>query len=158
MQIDIIDETQRLTAEQTDLVFSILNHASEYIALSGEVECSVTFVDNARIQEINRDYRQKDMPTDVISFALDDEIEDEILPQLSGFEDVVHHLGDIIVSVDKMIEQAQEYNHSVERELGFLVVHGFLHLNGYDHMTSEDEEEMFSLQQDILDDFGLSRG
>lgn len=158
MHIDIIDETERLTTEQLALVANILNYASDYIALSGDVECAVTFVDNERIQEINRDYRQKDMPTDVISFALDDEVADEILPQLSGFEDVVHHLGDIIVSVDKMVEQAQEYNHSVERELGFLVVHGFLHLNGYDHMTPEDEEEMFSLQHDILDEFGLSRG
>ena len=68
------------------------------------------------------------------------------------------HLGDIIISFEKTVEQAEDYGHSVERELAFLAVHGFLHLNGYDHQTEADEKEMFSLQEEVLEENGFSRG
>ena len=113
---------------------------------------SVSLVDNEYIHYINREYRQIDRPTDVISFAfLDDGHEyDKVL-----FKKGLVTLGDIYISVDKAIEQAKEYGHSIKRELSFLFVHGLLHLCGYDHMTKEDEEVMFALQDKILKEKGV---
>ena len=109
---------------------------------------------NCRIQEINREYRDKDKATDVISFAMEELGEGEI--PLSGV-DMPRILGDIIISLAKAKEQAEDYGHSFIRELGFLSVHGFLHLLGYDHEIEEDEQKMFGRQKDILDEFGLKR-
>ncbi|MBQ3475446.1 MAG: rRNA maturation RNase YbeY [Bacilli bacterium] len=110
---------------------------------------SVIIVDNKEIHKINKEYRGIDRPTDVISFALEEDENYEIKERL---------LGDIYISIDKVYEQAKEYNHSVKRELFFLVTHGFLHLLGYDHMKKEDEEIMFPLQEKILDKYGVKRG
>ena len=109
---------------------------------------SIIIVDNEKIHEINKTYRGIDRPTDVISFALEEDENYEVKERL---------LGDIYISIDKVFEQAKEYNHSVKRELFFLVTHGFLHLLGYDHMTEEEEKEMFSLQEKILDEYGVKR-
>jgi probable rRNA maturation factor len=111
-------------------------------------------VTNERIHEINREYRDKDAPTDVISFAMEELGEGEI--ELIGAE-LPRVLGDIIISIPKAEEQAEEYGHSFIRELGFLSVHGFLHLLGYDHMEKEEEEKMFARQKEILDAYGLTR-
>ncbi|MBF0780924.1 MULTISPECIES: rRNA maturation RNase YbeY [unclassified Granulicatella] len=157
MIIDLIDETNQVASEHLKLVEDIIDFSSDYLQLPKGVECAITFVDNARIQEINRDYRGKDTPTDVISFALDDVVDGEVHLDSSVYQDAPHHLGDIILSIDRAREQAIEYGHSFERELGFLALHGFLHLNGYDHLTPEDEKEMFGLQADILNAFGLGR-
>ena len=116
--------------------------------LNDNSEISVTFVTNERIQEVNREYREKDQPTDVISFAIEEFGEGEI--EIIGV-DMPRVLGDIIISIPSAKEQAKEYGHSFIRELGFLAVHGFLHLLGYDHETQEDEEEMFNKQKEILD-------
>lgn len=158
MDITLVDKTAKLTEEQIELVTNILEFASnqEPLNLSEDTEMSVTFVDNKEIHEINLEYRHKDGPTDVISFALEDEGIDELPFDMEGF-DMPRNIGDIIVSVEKISEQAADFNHSFERELGFLVVHGFLHLNGYDHMNEADEKEMFTLQGKILDDYGLQR-
>ncbi|MGX7023862.1 rRNA maturation RNase YbeY [Vagococcus hydrophili] len=158
MDITIVDKTNKITDEQLKLVSDIIDFASETpsLELADDTEMSVTFVTNEEIHEINRKYREKDAPTDVISFALEDEGIDEMSLDFSKFG-IPRNLGDIIVSVEKITEQANEFNHSFERELGFLVVHGFLHLNGYDHMTEPDEKEMFGLQRKILDDYGLKR-
>ena len=119
---------------------------------------SVTFMDNAAIQEINREYRGKDMPTDVISFAFEEETAEE-MPIIfdEALEEMPRDLGDIMISIERAKEQAAEYGHTYDRELGFLALHGFLHINGYDHMTPEDEKEMFGLQKEILDAYGLKR-
>lgn len=109
---------------------------------------SVIIIDNERIHEINREYRGVDRPTDVISFALEENEEYESKERL---------LGDIFISIDKVYEQAENYGHSVKRELFFLVTHGFLHLLGYDHMKKEDEEVMFPLQEKILNEYGVKR-
>lgn len=119
-----------------------------------QAEVSVTIVSNDDIHQINKEYRGKDAPTDVISFALEEEGEGEI--EIVGAE-MPPVLGDIIISADRTREQAEEYNHSFKRELGFLAVHGFLHLLGYDHMTKEEEEEMFTKQKELLDAYGLKR-
>lgn len=152
--IDFIDETETLSEEQTSLVQNILNFAAEKEGVEDESEVSVTFVTNERIQEINREYRGKDQPTDVISFALEELGEDEV--EIIGAE-IPRVLGDIIISIDRTKEQAEEYNHSVSRELGFLALHGFLHLLGYDHIEEEEEKQMFKRQKDILDEYGLKR-
>ncbi|WP_071395808.1 rRNA maturation RNase YbeY [Bacillus tuaregi] len=154
IMIDFIDETNELTAEDLERLEKLLFFAANKEAVEENSELSVTFVTNDRIQQINREYRDKDRPTDVISFAMEELGEGEI-PLVGG--DMPRVLGDIIISLAKAREQADEYGHSFIRELGFLAVHGFLHLLGYDHETVEDEKKMFSRQKDILDEFGLQR-
>jgi len=110
---------------------------------------SIIFVDNKQIKELNKNYRGLDKETDVISFALEDN------------EDIINTdirvLGDIYISIPKCLEQAENYDHSVKRELSFLTVHGLLHLLGYDHMNKDEEEEMFQLQELILNEEGIRR-
>lgn len=158
MEIAFLDETNTVSQEKINEIDELLQYAADYLKLPEDTEMSVTFMDNAAIQIINRDYRDKDQPTDVISFALEEETEEE-LPII--FDDEMptmpRNLGDIMISVERAKEQASEYGHSYDRELGFLALHGFLHINGYDHMTSEDEKEMFGLQKEILDAYGLKR-
>lgn len=158
MELDLFDETNTVQEEHKELVSTILEFAAKKLELSDNTEVSVTFVTNQRIQEINREYRDKDQPTDVISFALEDEMDDEPEFFLGDFEGLIpKNIGDIIISIDRTKEQAAEYGHSFQRELGFLALHGFLHLNGYDHMNEEDEKEMFGLQKQILEEYGLGR-
>jgi probable rRNA maturation factor len=152
--IDCIDETEKLTEEQMLEIKRVITFAARNQKVETNSEVSITFVSNDRIQEINREYRDKDKPTDVISFAMEELGEGEV--ELIG-ADMPRVLGDIIISIPKAIEQAEEYGHSFLRELGFLAVHGFLHLLGYDHMTEKDEKEMFTLQKEILDEYGLER-
>lgn len=158
MQLDLFDETNQITLEQKEMIRSLIDFASSYMRLADDTELSIAFVDDKRIQKINREYRQKDQATDVISFALEDDVENELFLDLSGFEgDIPRNIGDVMISVEKTANQAKEYGHSFERELGFLALHGFLHLNGYDHMTIVEEKEMFDLQKEILDAYGLER-
>ena len=110
---------------------------------------SIVLTDNKRIHEINKVYRNVDAPTDVISFAFQDE-------PLNPSSDLTN-LGEIYISLEKASSQALEYNHSFERELSFLTVHGLLHLLGYDHMNETDEKEMFDLQDKILKNLGIER-
>ena len=152
--IDYIDESKIVKEEDQQLIESLLQFAAEKEGISEECELSVTFVDNEAIRQINKEYRGKDAPTDVISFAMEEMGEEEIA--IVGV-DLPRVLGDIIISVDRTKEQAEEYGHSFQRELGFLALHGFLHLLGYDHIEKEDEIVMFTKQKDILDSYGLSR-
>ncbi|KYD02074.1 rRNA maturation RNase YbeY [Bacillus atrophaeus] len=152
--IDIIDETESIAEEMLKEVEKLLQFAAEREGVQDQAEVSVTIVTNDEIQQINKEYRGKDTPTDVISFALEEEGEGEV--EIVGAE-MPPVLGDIIISADRTKEQAEEYGHSFLRELGFLAVHGFLHLLGYDHMTKEQEEEMFTKQKDLLDNYGLTR-
>lgn len=154
LSIDIFDQTETLSSEEIETIENLLQFAALEERVPKDSEVSVTFVTNKDIQEINRDYRGKDQPTDVISFALEETGGDEV--EIQG-ADLPPHLGDIIISIEKAKEQAEEYGHSFMRELGFLSVHGFLHLLGYDHMTKEEEEKMFSRQKEILEKFGLKR-
>lgn len=110
---------------------------------------SIIFVSEERIHEINRDYRGIDRVTDVISFAFEDN------PDI--IYDDFRFLGEIYICIPRMIEQANMYGHSEMRELAFLTVHGILHLLGYDHMTKEEEEIMFSKQELILDAANIKR-
>ncbi len=162
LDIALFDETNRVQEKHLKLIKDLIVSASKKLQLGDNFEMSVTIVDNQRIQEINREYRKMDKPTDVISFAIEDNDEEDFG---AFFDDFVNEeeieiprlLGDIFISMDKAEEQAEEFGHSLDREIGFLAVHGFLHLNGYDHQTEEEEREMFSLQDEILEENGLER-
>ena len=145
LNLDFMDETNELQNGDIEMLEKLLNFAAEKENVEDDSELSVTFVSNERIQEINREYRDKDPATDVISFAMEELGEGEI-PLIGA--DMPRVLGDIIISTEKAREQAAEYGHSFSRELGFLTVHGFLHLLGYDHEIEEDEKKMFSRQKD----------
>ncbi|EDL63162.1 rRNA maturation RNase YbeY [Bacillus sp. SG-1] len=154
LEIDFLDETNKLSESDRELVQSLLDYAAGQENVEPASELTVSFVTNERIQEINKEYRDKDQPTDVISFALEELGEDETVIVGDGIPRI---LGDIIISVEKAKDQADEYGHSFSRELGFLALHGFLHLLGYDHMNEEDEKRMFGRQKEILDGYGLQR-
>ena len=139
------DQYEDIYLELMKITFSTLKIKCDPIV-------SVSFVGNKYIHKINKKYRQIDRPTDVISFAFLDAEEsyDKILYSQGH---VV--LGDIYISIDKAKEQAEEYQHNLNRELCFLFIHGLLHLLGYDHMKKEDEEVMFALQDQILSKKGV---
>ena len=110
---------------------------------------NIVIVDNKKIREINRDYRNKDAVTDVISFAFE-EVKDV------NYEDV-RFLGEIYISYERCKEQASDFGHSVRREFCYLAVHGLLHLLGYDHMNEEDKKVMRSLEEEILNEYDITR-
>ncbi|MDK8180986.1 rRNA maturation RNase YbeY [Paenibacillus sp. UMB4589-SE434] len=144
--------------EQLELILAEAAHMEGVT----EGEVALTFVDDERIHELNRDYRGIDRPTDVLSFALN-ESTDEELDILYEVEDeselltIGDMLGDIIISTERAQAQAEEYGHSLEREIGFLFVHGFLHLLGYDHQDDESERVMMDKQEAVLAKVGLTR-
>lgn len=110
---------------------------------------NVIIVDDKEIHRINKEYRNIDRPTDVISFALEDDH--------SFNREDIRVLGDIYISIDHVKSQSKEYGHSFKRELFFLAVHGLLHLLGYDHMKEEDEKVMFAKQEEVLSRYGIKR-
>ncbi len=130
----------------SELVF---NH----LKLDGYFIYEVNLVDLDFIHKLNREHRNIDRPTDVISFAFEDEVEGSY--KINKDINIPRVLGEIFISIDKAKEQSISYNHSFEREMSFLFVHGLLHLLGYDHMNKEDEEVMFKLQDEILDPLKL---
>lgn len=144
---EIINETNEKIIELED-VKRVLDKAIE-IEKVGVVVFNVIIVDNEYIHELNRKYRNIDRPTDVITFALEDN------PDIKY--DDFRLLGDIYISIDKAHSQAVEYGHSFKREICFLAVHGFLHLLGYDHMEKEDEKVMFSRQELILNETNITK-
>lgn len=114
---------------------------------------SITFTDNEGIRALNNEYRHKDSATDVLSFPMYT-MRDGDVPE----EDMAAELGDIVLSLERAGEQAKEYGHSFERETAFLTVHSVLHLLGYDHETSPEEEaDMFRRQREIMEILGLKR-
>lgn len=144
MEIDFLNQGPKAYDEYEHVFNEYYVKIFEELKLDGEYITDVTIVDNKKIHKINREFRNVDRPTDVISFAfLDDQKEKE----LKGGP---INLGQIIISFEKAEKQAKEYGHSLKREMVFLFVHGMLHLLGYDHMKEEDEKVMFKLQDDIL--------
>ena len=145
-EITITNETDEYVDE------TLLNKVADYAMKSEDVNngvVNIIIVDNKKIREINKKYRGIDRETDVISFALED---DDTFIELP-----IRVLGDIYISIDKVKVQASEYGHSEKREICFLVVHGILHLLGYDHMNTSDEKVMFSKQDKILDELDIRR-
>lgn len=129
---------------------AIIEQALKTLGIEDDVEVSCVLVDDERIHEINREYRHIDRSTDVISFAMEDNDQFYV-------EGMPRTLGDIFISVDHAKKQAEEYGHSLRREMCFLFTHGILHLLGYDHMTDEQEKEMFGLQDEILGALSIER-
>ena len=129
---------------------AIIEQALKTLGIEDDVEVSCVLVDDERIHEINREYRHIDRSTDVISFAMEDNDQFYV-------EGMPRTLGDIFISVDHAKKQAEEYGHSLRREMCFLFTHGILHLLGYDHMTDEQEKEMFGLQDQILGALSIER-
>ena len=135
---EIINDTN-YKIENLDTLNNYLNFLVKKRNLEDAI-FNIIFVTSEKIHEINKEYRNVDRVTDVISFALE-----------------IRMLGDIYICVEKMKEQAELYNHSVLREMCFLTTHGLLHLLGYDHMEEDDEKVMFSLQEELLNEYGIKR-
>lgn len=146
MSIGIFNKTE----EKIDKSFvrKVVKHTLKKMEAE-KSEVNIIFVGLEEIHEINKTYRNVDRPTDVISFALED------TEDVTVYEERV--LGDIYICLDKVHEQAKEYGHTEIREMAFLIVHGLLHLLGYDHMIKEDEKIMFGLQEEILNEMGITR-
>lgn len=147
MEIGLFNETEKEFDNYFDLIKKVLIHGLEKLKIN-DVEFNIIIVDNEYIRNLNRNYRHIDRETDVITFALEDD---------KTFNPEERVLGDIYISIEKAISQSLEYNHSLERELCFLAVHGLLHLLGYDHIKKEEEEVMFKLQGEILDEMGIKK-
>ena len=145
INISCLQPEVTISAAMEETVRKVLNKAAELHALTENTEVSVAFCDDNHIHELNRDFRQVDRPTDVLSFALNEGDEPDIVD--GPAEEL---LGDIIISVDTLVRQAEEYGHSVERELAYLTVHGFMHLMGYDHQTEADKLEMRQEEEAVL--------
>ncbi|SMF88535.1 probable rRNA maturation factor [Paenibacillus uliginis N3/975] len=156
--------------EQEDFVISddLISLLERILQQAGTVEgvtegeVDLTFVDDDQIHELNKEYRGIDRPTDVLSFAMNEETDEELqiiyeLDDEDELGNVPDVLGDIIISVPRAKLQSEEYGHSLERELGFLFVHGFLHLLGYDHQDEASEAVMMGKQEAVLAEVGLTR-
>ena len=152
MDIDFVfdNEVDNFETNYEQDFIAIIEQALKTLGIEDDVEVSCVLVDDERIHEINREYRHIDRSTDVISFAMEDndQFYVEGMPRTSGA---------IFISVDHAKKQAEEYGHSLRREMCFLFTHGILHLLGYDHMTDEQEKEMFGLQDEILGALSIER-
>ena len=146
MELTLINQLEDAAWEkQLPLLEAIMARCEQVLRLEESYLVSLVIVDDEQIRAINRYYRKIDKPTDVISFALKDQEDD--YEMMEGERE----LGDIFINVDALKRQAEAYGHSEEREFGFLFTHGLLHLCGYDHMSEEQEREMFALQEQIID-------
>ena len=147
-----------------ELAKRVVNHCLDYAQFPYEAEVNLTLTDNEGIHAINKEFRQINRPTDVLSFPmldyeipgdftfLDDEDCEDFNPDTGEAL-----LGDIVISVDKVLEQAESYGHSIEREYAFLITHSMLHLFGYDHMTEEEAKVMEAKQTEILNQMNILR-
>ena len=145
IKVNLINEFE-FTFKEEKIVKKIVKTICKVEKVKGKHVVSIIIVDNQKIHEINKQYRNIDRPTDVISFAA-----------IDGEETLPEEMGDIFISYEKIMEQAKEYEHSILRELAFLVTHGMYHLLGYDHMNQEDEKIMFAKQENILKSINLTR-
>ena len=133
IEISYFNKTEYETEQFETIGTVITKNAYNYMKVEGDKEISFIFLNNEEIHEMNRNYREKDYPTDVLTFPGEDD-----------------YLGDVFISIDKVKEQAIEFNHSIETEMSFMFVHGFLHSIGYDHLNDEEHKTMFDLQDQIL--------
>jgi probable rRNA maturation factor len=152
-KIYVFNETTKLLKKETKIIRKVLKKLFKKEKIKRNIEINIVFVDDEKICALNKEYRNIDKPTDVLSFALLDKTSDEI--EIKNFE--FNTLGDIYISVDRAKEQALLYGHSFLREIVFLAVHGTLHLLGYSHENKEKEKIMFSKQEEILNECGIKR-
>lgn len=154
----------KLELDYETIISRVVEKSLDFEDCPYEVELNVILTDNHEIQKINKEFRDVDAPTDVLSFPL---VDYQVPSDFSGLEEEADSyfnpetgellLGDIIVSVEKVMGQAEEYGHSRERELGFLIAHSMLHLFGYDHMEEQERAVMEERQRLILDSLGITR-
>lgn len=168
MTIDIEKEVDEEFDFQVDeLIRSVIEKCIYYEACPYEAKVMVILTDNESIREINKNHRQIDSVTDVLSFPMIEYKEPGNLDFLEDDDDGIFDsfdpdtgelvLGDIVISVDRAKEQAKEYGHSLKREIGFLVAHSMFHLFGYDHMEEAEREDMERRQRDVLEQLGVVR-
>ncbi len=165
MSIVICDESNKSYPEEFEaIVKDIIDYAIDYVECPYECEVNVLFTDNEGIREINKEQRNIDSPTDVLSFPLVDydkpcDLSIAEANEMEYFNSDTGELmlGDIVISIDRVYSQAEEYGHSPKREIAFLTAHSMLHLFGYDHMTEEERLVMEELQKDILNKKGYTR-
>lgn len=152
--IDYNNEQDKLTPPEDieELIDKCTAAALAEEEIEDDAEVSVTLVDNARIREMNAEFREIDRETDVLSFPLGDENGFEVDPDTDAIL-----LGDIVISLEKARLQSEEYGHSFRREVAFLVTHSLFHLLGYDHITEDEEKEMFAKQEKVLTNLGITR-
>lgn len=146
MVINFVNETEVNEEEAIKIIKEVFSQFEKVNKVF-----NIIFVDDEKIQEINRTYRNVDRVTDVISFALND------TDVITGLAEEEEELGDIFIDIAQAKRQAAKYEHSVKREIAFLSVHGYLHLNGYDHMEKADEEIMTKKQEEILNNANIRR-
>ncbi|HHV16920.1 MAG TPA: rRNA maturation RNase YbeY [Gelria sp.] len=156
METMIINQQSKINygKELQQVIVNVCNAVSKIIRLPKDSEVSIMIVDNSYIQELNLIYRKQNRPTDVLSFPMNELTDDE--PDYDSSEEL-NILGDIVVSLEQASLQSNEYGHSLERELGYLVAHGMLHLMGYDHETDEEARVMRSLEEKIMQAVKLER-
>ena len=151
--IENCQDIEPVFSETNNLIKVVINKALSYMGIENKCEVSVTLTDDEQIHKLNREHRNVDKSTDVLSFP---QYEADELDYFEADEEIV--LGDIVISLEHVRKQAKEYGHSYVREIAFLCVHSVLHLLGYDHIDKADEEVMLGLQKEILDDIGITRG
>lgn len=162
------ETTKKFDFDEEELVGIVINQCLDYIQCPFESVVEVTLVDNAEIHRLNKEFRDTDRPTDVLSFPMInyetagdfgflEEDDDEMTAEYFDFDSGELLLGDIVISVDKVEEQAKEYGHSVRRELAFLVAHSMFHLFGFDHMEDEERTHMENMQREVLKQLGIER-
>lgn len=168
MNIEIEKEVEFVFEfEIEELVNSVIEECLNYENCPYEAKVMVTFTDNEGIRELNKNYRDIDRETDVLSFPMVEYDEPGDFSVLEDNEDNLYDcfdpdtgelvLGDIVISVDRAEEQAAEYGHSLKREIAFLIAHSMFHLFGYDHMEDDERKEMESRQREVLEILGITR-
>ncbi|MNO21543.1 Endoribonuclease YbeY [compost metagenome] len=163
LRLDWNNEQDKLEISEDliKLLDNLLQKAAESEGVE-DGEVALTFVDDEEIHVLNREYRGIDRPTDVLSFAMNESLDEELdivyeVEEGEELDDLTDMFGDIIISVERAKAQSEEYGHSIKREIGFLFVHGFLHLLGYDHQDEASEAEMMGKQEAVLAQVGLVR-
>ncbi len=156
METMIINQQNKVnyTKDLQQVITNVTKTVAKLGKLPKNTEVSILIVDNSYIQELNFIYRGLNQPTDVLSFAMNELAEDEPDFEFTG---EINVLGDIVISLEQALQQSQEYNHSLERELGYLVAHGMLHLLGYDHETTDEQKAMRDLEEKIMQAVKLER-
>ncbi|HEX3011109.1 MAG TPA: rRNA maturation RNase YbeY [Syntrophomonadaceae bacterium] len=156
METMIINQQNKVnyTKDLQQVILNVVNTTAKQVKLPKNSEVSILLVDNGYIQELNFIYRKLNAPTDVLSFAMNELADDE--PEYDNTEEV-NVLGDIVISLEQAEAQSLDYGHSLSRELGYLVVHGMLHLIGYDHETEEEARGMRNLEEKIMQTEKLER-
>lgn len=153
MQVEILNETEITLADDLqELIVKATDKVLEYEDFDVEGEVSVLFVDDARMKALNAEYRGKDEVTDVLSFPQYESIKDD------GVSDPFIYLGDVVISLEQAKRQAEEFGHTLEREIVYLTVHSMLHLFGYDHMTDEEKTEMRAKEKSVLGSLRIFKG